>query len=200
MRGEEQFDLVDARGAVGDRTAPDLDALRVLGLADLERHARVRHREGSQFRSHRRCEALGGLRPRVGQRLGKAAQFTPQRVPLGGQFVDALVVAVEFGQPRGTLLGVREHGGDVRAVLPGERVQGGPALLNCGQPQRIGVQVVGVARQLPCHIAQKDADLTDPVGERGQFGVVRAYGLQGPLRTRDEGCRVDALGVLGVAA
>ena len=77
MRGEEQLNLVDARRAVGDRTAPDLDAFRVLGLPDLERHTRVRHREGSQLRSHRGGEPLGGFRAGVGQRLRQAAQFTP---------------------------------------------------------------------------------------------------------------------------
>ena len=48
-------------------------------------------------------------------------------------------------------------------VSCGER---GPPLLDRGQPQRVGVQIVGVPGQLARHVAEQDGDLADPVGER----------------------------------
>ena len=75
----------------------------------------------------------------------------------------------------------------------------GPALLDGRQPQRVGVQVVGVSGQLPGDVAEQDADLAEPGGERGQLRVVGADGVQRALRPGDQGARVHALGVLGVA-
>ncbi len=97
------------------------------------------------------------------------------------------------------MLGPGQHGGDVLAVLPGQGGQRGPPFLHRGQPQRVGVEVVGVPGELPRHVAEQDAELPDPVGERGQRRVVGPHGVQRPLRARDERGGVDALGILRVA-
>lgn len=74
----------------------------------------------------------------------------------------------------------------------------GAALLDGGQPQRVGVQVVGVSGEFARDVAGEDADLAEPHREVGQDRVMGADRVQRALGGRDHGARVDALGVLRV--
>lgn len=159
----------------------------------------MRHGQGGQFRGHRFGEERGSLRTGVGQRLAEAGEFGAQRVPLRGQLADAVVVALQLGEPGHPVLGPGQDGGDVHAVLAGETGERGPPLLDRGEPQRIGVQLVRVPGQFARDVGEQDGDLTDPVGERGERRVVGAYPVQGLPGGRDDGGRVDGLLVLGVA-
>ncbi len=159
----------------------------------------MRHGEFGEFGGDRIGEPLRGRRAGIGQRLCQFAQFGTQRVPLGGQLADPVVVAVQFGEPAGALLGPGQHRRDVPAVFAGQMVQRGTALLDGGEPQRVGVQTVRVAGQLTGDVRHQNADLAEPLGERGKLLIVAAYGLQRAVRAGDQGGGVDALGVLGIA-
>ena len=112
VRGEQQLDLVGAVRPVRDRAPADLRRPSgVLGLPDREGHPGVRHGQRGQLLGDGVGEPLRGLRAGVGQRLGQRGQFGAQRVALGGQLADPVVVAVQLGEPRGALLGPGQHGG-----------------------------------------------------------------------------------------
>ncbi len=202
MRGEEELDVVGAVRAEGDGAAADVDAGGGVGdlvLPDGEGHPGVRHGQFGELRGDRVGEAPGGLGAGVGQRLRQLAEFGAQGVALGGELVDAVVVALELGQPGRAPLGPGEDLGDVRAVLAGQVGQRGAALLDGGEAAGVGVQVGGVAGELARDVRQEDVDLADALGEGREGRVVGAHGLQGPVGARDERGGVDALGVLGVA-
>ncbi len=158
----------------------------------------MRHGQRGQLLGHRLGEPGGGLRPRVGQRLAEDREFGPQPVALGGQLGDPLVVALQLGEPARVLLGPGEHGRDVLAVLPGQGGQRGPALLHDGQPQWIGVELIGVPGQLPGDVGEQDRDLPDPVRQRGERRVVGPDPVQGLPGGGDHRGGVDALRVLRV--
>jgi hypothetical protein len=94
---------------------------------------------------------------------------------LGDATVEGLRVGVsglELGESRAGFVGVRQDGGDVRAVLAGERVQDRATVLELGEPCGIRVDGVAVAADVDGQLGGLGGDGDGAVGQFGQDGVV----------------------------
>ena len=85
-------------------------------------------------------------------------------------------------------------GGDAaRPVQADDAAERGPALLDGGQPGRVGVQRLHVGRELAGHLREQVGRLRQPLGDAVDLGVVAADRVQRPPGLAEQGHRVGAL-------
>ena len=189
---QQELHLVDPvrPGCVPDGAllVPEVDgqAVGVLAAAHVDHEPGVGHREVGELSGDRVAERGGGVRPAAGELRGVLRERGTQLLALGMQLGGAVLVAVELEQARGGLGGPGQHRVDIAAVGAGERRQRGPALLDRGEPRRVGLDPVGVARALRRDVGDQVADLLQPGGEAGERRVVCGDLVQGPARLRQE--------------
>ena len=86
------------------------------------------------------------------------------------------------------------------AVEPDDAAQRGPALLEGGEPGRVGVQGLHVGRELGGHLREQVRRLGEPLGDAVDLGVVAADRVQRPPGLGEQGHRVGAFAGRGRVA
>ena len=147
---------------------------RVRGAGQRELHARARHRQGGQLGGDLLGEPLRGSRALLVQgdaawsaRRSRSAAICVARCSIRSS------APVRAAARPAACLRPGQHLADVRAVLAQQPTQVSLALLDGCQPPRIGLDVLGVAREVGSQLPQLGHDRADRGGGAGQVRVVR---------------------------
>ena len=175
----------------------------------------MRHGEGGQLGRHVGAEPLARRAAQPGQPGGQFGHLAGERRFLLGEGADLVVVGVEVGDPDGGAARPVEHGGylvgffgrvlpargrevEVRgdaagAVDADQPVQRRAALLDDGEPGRVGVDRLDVGGQLGGHFGDEVRGVGEPAGHAVDLGVMTAHLLQRPPRLAEQRDRVGAV-------